>query len=70
MNTIERFKTHQSALGLTNLKMASLLHVSERTVERWRQGPKRPPELVFSFLMLYRLALETNPELLKCIKRD
>lgn len=52
----ETFKGVQRELGLTNKKMATLLRVSLRTVEKWRQGSRSipgPAEVALALLRKY-----------------
>lgn len=41
--TSQEFVTKQAALGLTNEQAATVLVVSLRTVEKWRQGARAVP---------------------------
>ena len=41
--TSSEFKSVQRELGFTNQKMAAVLRVSLRTVEKWRQGSRSVP---------------------------
>lgn len=41
--TSEEFKTAKAALGATYAKLASILHVDERTVRRWASGESKIP---------------------------
>jgi DNA-binding transcriptional regulator YiaG len=57
----ETFKGVQRELGLTNKKMATLLRVSLRTVEKWRQGARAipgPVEVVLALLQKYPAAVK------------
>lgn len=54
--TSSEFKEAQRELGLTNKKMATLLRVSLRTVEKWRQGSRSipgPAEVALALLRKY-----------------
>ncbi len=54
--TSSEFKQAQRELGLTNKKMATLLRVSLRTVEKWRQGSRSipgPAEAALALLQKY-----------------
>ena len=51
--TPDQFQAEQSRLGLTNAKLSSILRVSERAVEKWRQGSRAipgPVAVIFSIL--------------------
>ena len=53
----EEFKSAQASLGLTNEEMSTVLMVSLRTVERWRQGTRAipgPVVVIFRLLVKYR----------------
>ena len=54
--TSNQFKQAQRELGLTNKKMATVLSVSLRTVEKWRQGSRSvpgPAEVALALLHKY-----------------
>ena len=50
--TASDFKEAQSRLGLTNEQTATILRVSIRTVEKWRQGTRSIPGPVVVIFML------------------
>lgn len=55
--TSSKFKEAQRELGLTNEEMSTVLMVSLRTVERWRQGSRAipgPVVVIFRLLVKYR----------------
>lgn len=51
----EEFKSAQASLGLTNEEMSTVLMVSLRTVERWRQGTRAIPGPV---VVIFRLLVK------------
>ena len=54
--TSSEFKEVQRELGFTNQKMAAVLRVSLRTVEKWRQGSRSvpgPAEVALALLRKY-----------------
>lgn len=59
--TSSEFKEVQRELGLTNKKMATVLSVSLRTVEKWRQGSRSipgPAEVALALLHKYPAAVQ------------
>lgn len=57
----EEFKSAQASLGLTNEEMSTVLMVSLRTVERWRQGTRAvpgPAEVAIALLQKYPAAVK------------
>ena len=58
--TAAGFKVKQYALGLTNEDTATILRVSVRTVEKWRQGSRAVPgpvAVIFTLLAHYKGAI-------------
>jgi len=58
--TADEFKAKQAALGLTNEDAATILRVSVRTVEKWRQGSRAVPGpvvVIFTLLAHYKGAI-------------
>jgi len=58
--TPDEFKAKQAALGLTNFDAATVLRVSVRTVEKWRQGTRAVPGpvvVIFFLLAKYKGAI-------------
>ena len=59
--TATEFKARQSALGLTNEDSATILRVSVRTVEKWRQGSRSVPgpvTVISALLTKYKGAIQ------------
>lgn len=59
----DSIKEAQLRLGLNNRGIASLCRVTERTVERWRQGSRQVPETVLAFLSLILFLIEKYPKI-------
>ncbi len=58
--TPDEFKAKQATLGLTNEQAATVLGVSVRTVETWRQGSRAVPgpvSVIFALLAHYKGAI-------------
>ena len=58
--TPAEFKAKQAAFGLTNEATATILRVSLRTVEKWRQGTRAVPGpvvVIFAMLAHYKGAI-------------
>lgn len=63
--TSNQFKQAQRELGLTNKKMATVLSVSLRTVEKWRQGSRSvpgPAAVAIALLRKYPAEVKTEEE--------
>ena len=57
-----KFKELQKRLGMTNKKLAHVLRVKERTVERWRAGDRGVPDYAISSMLLFLMIRGDCPE--------
>lgn len=49
---MNKLKTIQQRMGLTNVRLADLCCVTERTIERWRAETRETPGVIYKYLAL------------------
>ena len=62
------FKTFQSRLDLNNAQLAQLCGVATRTVERWRQGIRKPAGPADKLLEICLMLHDNHPDVWAKIK--
>ena len=66
----EKLKQSRKAAGISQQKMADMMLIPKRTIEKWETGERTPPEYVQRFVLNELVSLAPENELLDAMLKS